>query len=117
MAIAARQRAGRGDRRLQIVDALRLVELAQVVHGLVPLGLGLVGDVDAGLDAPEQIRADGDEAEIGDLGGDGAHGIVDAEDFLDQHHGAGRDWSLAPRASAAKLPDPSVACTVIVAIR
>ena len=67
------------------------------LEGLLPLGFGLVGDVHAGLDAPEQVGADGDEAEVGDPGGDVAHRLVHAEDLLDQHDGAGRLCSSARR--------------------
>ena len=58
-------------------------------NACLPFGLGLVGDVDAGLDAPEQVGADGDEAQVRYPGGDVAHRLVHAEDLLDQHDDAG----------------------------
>ena len=65
-------------------------KLAEQLERPLPLGLGLVGDVDARLDAPEQVGTDRDEAQVGDPGRGVAHRLVDAENLLDQHDDAGR---------------------------
>jgi hypothetical protein len=77
---------GRGDVRNAGVDVEGVVEL----EGPLPFGLALVGDVDARLDPPEQVGADGDEALGGQAVADVAHHLVDAEDLLDDDDGRSR---------------------------
>src|SRR3546814_6891984 len=71
-----------GEGRLQVGDALVDVEQAEELEGAVPLRLGLVGDVDARLDAPEEVGADGDEARAGEPVAGVAHDLVHTEDLL-----------------------------------
>jgi hypothetical protein len=59
----------RRDRRGDVVDPFFDIEGVEQLEGALPLGFGLVGDVDARLDAPEQIRADRDEALRGKTAG------------------------------------------------
>src|SRR3546814_8703843 len=51
---AGLMRAQRGKGFLHVRDALVDVDEAEQIEGAVPFRLGLVGDVDAGLDAPER---------------------------------------------------------------
>jgi hypothetical protein len=89
LAVRAGLRARSGDGRFQVLDALDLVEGLEQFEGPIPLGVGFVGDVDTGLDAPEQVGTNGDEAEVGDPGGDVAYRLVYTEDFLDDDDDAG----------------------------
>ena len=54
--VGAGERPRDGDGRLQVLDALGPVERLEELEGALPLGLGLVGDVDAGLDPPRRGR-------------------------------------------------------------
>ena len=53
------------------------------VEGLLPVRLGLVGELDAGLQPPEQVGHQGEIAARGHAVGDVAHHLIDAENFLD----------------------------------
>ena len=75
-----------GERGLEILDRLVLVHALHQGHGLVPFGLGLVGDVDMGFLAPEQVGADRRVALGGKTVADVAHHLVDAENLLDHQH-------------------------------
>jgi hypothetical protein len=57
----AGQGAGRGDGGGDVLDAGVDVEGVEQFEGPLPFGLRLVGDVDAGLDPPEQVGADGEK--------------------------------------------------------
>ena len=70
-------------RRLQIVDTLRLVEALIELEGARPFLFCLVGDLDAGLLPPEEIGAQRGIALRGEAVGDVAHHLVDPEDLLD----------------------------------
>ncbi len=72
--------------RLEIVDALGLVEALVELEGARPFRLGLVGELDAGLLPPEEIGAERDVALRGETVGDVAHHLVDAEDLLDDEN-------------------------------
>jgi hypothetical protein len=87
LAVDAGQGADGGDGGGDVRDAGVDVEGVVEFEGPLPLGLALVGDVDARLDAPEQVGADGDEALGGQAVADVAHHLVDAEDLLDDDDG------------------------------
>lgn len=74
------QRLQAGD---QVGDALGLVKALVEREGLGPFGLGLVGDLDPRLLAPEEIGAHGDVALLRKAVAEVAHHLVDAEDLLD----------------------------------
>ena len=59
-----------------------MVELAEKLKGLGPFFIAFVGDIDAGLDAPEKIGAKGNIALTGVLIGNVTHHLIDAENFL-----------------------------------
>ena len=65
-----------------ISDALVDVEALVEREGLLPFGLGLVRDVDAGLLTPEKVGTDRAEARSGQAIADIAHDLIDAEDLL-----------------------------------
>src|SRR5262249_43114066 len=92
-AAEARLLAQRIERVLEIVDADRLVEALVERERLRPLGLALVGDVDARLLPPEQIGAEHDIALLRQRIRLVAHHLVAAEDLLNQDD---------PRAFAAR---------------
>ncbi len=74
---------GGRQRRGDVVNALVGVERAEQLEGPLPVLLGLVGELNAGLNAPEQVRAHREEALRGEVIADPAHHGVDAEDLLD----------------------------------
>ena len=115
-AVAAAQGARGGQGRFQVLDALCLVEGAEQFEGFLPFGLGLVGDVDAGFDAPEQVRADCDEAHVGNPGAGVAHGLVHAEYFLDDDDGAGWFGLRLDDIGLERAPLPSLALMVMDAM-
>ena len=83
LAGAARKRAQVIDAGLDVLDAFVDVEALHQAEGLLPFGVGLVGELDAGLHPPEQVGHQGEKAARGQAVGDVAHHLVDAENFLD----------------------------------
>src|SRR5258708_4978998 len=73
-------------RRLNIGNAFVLVEAAHQLESPLPFGVRLVCELDAGFEAPEQIRDDGKVTARSKVVGDRAHHGVDAEDLLDHHN-------------------------------
>ncbi len=86
LAGAGGQAAQMRQARLEIVDALGLVEALVELEGARPFRLGLVGELDAGLLPPEEIGTERDVALRGETVGDVAHHLVDAEDLLDDEN-------------------------------
>src|SRR5262249_18148661 len=102
---ASRQLAEMAKRRLEVVDTLRLVEALVEGERLLPFGVRLIGDLDARLLAPEQIRAERDVTLPREAVGEIAHDLVDAENLLDHEHAraaAGR-WCREISAEAAAI--------------
>ena len=87
------------------------VEGVEELERPLPLGLGLVGDVDARLDAPEEVGADGEVALRGEVVGDAAHDRVDAEDLLDDDDGRGLGRGRARDVGARTSPSGVVIVT------
>src|SRR3546814_8367687 len=83
-------RAQRGKGFLHVRDALVDVEEAEQLEGAVPFRLGLVGDVDAGLDAPEEIGTEREKTLLGERVAGVAHHLVHAEDLLGDEDPGGR---------------------------
>ncbi len=69
--------------------ALFAVELAHDRHALGAAGV-VVADVEAGLDAVENRRRDGDIAGRGGAMRDRADVVIDAKNLLHDHHAAAR---------------------------
>jgi len=69
-------------RDLQVIDALFHVESLVELERLLPFGIGLVGDLNAGFLAPEKIRTDRDIALRRESIAMRPHVGIDAEDFL-----------------------------------
>src|SRR5262249_31306543 len=65
-------------------------EVVVEIERLADVGGIMVGELDAGLLAPEQVRHQADEAGLGELVSMVAHRIVDAPDLHDGDDGAGR---------------------------
>src|SRR5215472_5832353 len=104
LARAGRELPQMRERRREVIDALRLVEALVKRERLLPLGIGLIGDLDAGLLAPEQVGAEHDIALPREAVGQIAHHLVDAENLLDQHHaGAARGGCCQIGAEAAAI--------------
>lgn len=90
LAAAGLQPAQRLERVLQVFDALVGIETLEQLEGLLPLLVGLVGDLDPGFLAPEDVGTQRDHALRRKIVAHLAHRLVDAENFLDhQQTGAG----------------------------
>ena len=80
--LARGQGTQRVDAGFDVGDACFGIEFAEKLEGFFQFFFGLIGDVDARLDAPEEIGAEGDEALSSEIIGDIAHDFIDAENFL-----------------------------------
>lgn len=69
----------------QVFHGLSLVESLEELEGALPFRVGAVAELDARLLAPEQVGAKHGEASGGEPIGNLPHGLVDAEDLLNQH--------------------------------
>src|SRR6185295_6133125 len=66
-------------------------EFAHQVEGLLPFGVASVAELNARLDAPEQIGREREITPGRETVAEIAHHLIDAEDFLDDDH----CWPLA----------------------
>ncbi len=84
------------DRRGDVLQRILVLQLRQVAARALHV-LGRVAGGDVMADAVVQRRRDGQVAGGGILVGDMADVLIDAEDFLQDHHGAARMPRQAPR--------------------
>ena len=107
LAALAEPGAGGADRRLDVADALVLVEAVHQVERLLELGPDVGIELDSGLEPPEQVGREREIAVLRPVVALAPDALVDPEYLLDDDDRRRAASRPARRHRRSKLPSPS----------